>query len=54
MAIITAILYLVGFVCFVMAAFARPEPPWRVNLTAAGLAAWILPALIAALGALGH
>lgn len=40
------LLLLIGFVCFVLAAISVPVP--RVNLTAAGLACWILPALIAA------
>lgn len=42
---LTFLLYLIGFVCFVIAAF---NVAARVNLIAVGLAAWILPALIAA------
>lgn len=37
---------LIGFICFVAAALGASLP--RVNLVAAGLAAWILPALIGA------
>jgi hypothetical protein len=50
MALITCILYLVAFVCFVAAA---ANVPAKFNLIGAGLAAWILPALIVALKALG-
>ena len=35
------ILYLVAFVCFLIAAFAHDRVS-RVNLVAAGLAAWVL------------
>jgi hypothetical protein len=52
LAIISCILYLVAFVCFVCAAARVPSPP-RWDLLAAGLAAWVLPALIAALKGLG-
>lgn len=42
------VLLLLGFVCFVIAAFAVPVP--RVNLVALGLAFWILVPLLTALG----
>lgn len=42
---LTFILLLLGFVCFVLAAFGVPS---RINLIAAGLACWILVPLIAA------
>jgi uncharacterized membrane protein len=40
------ILLVLGFVCFLIAAFWNPQPS-RVNLIAAGLAAWILSAILA-------
>lgn len=40
------ILLVFAFVCFVLAAFWTPAPP-RVNLVAAGLAFWVLAALLA-------
>jgi hypothetical protein len=43
---LTVILLLLGFVLFVLAAAGVPVP--RVNLMAAGLACWILTALIGA------
>lgn len=39
------LLYLIAFVCFAIAAF---NVAARVNLIAVGLAAWVLPTLIAA------
>lgn len=42
--IIPALLF-IAFVFFVLASFWRPEPP-RVNLIAAGLAAWVLAELL--------
>lgn len=43
---LTFLLLLFGFVCFVLAAFGVAAP--RINLMATGLALWILVALIAA------
>lgn len=43
---VTFLLYLIGFLCFIFAAFGVAAA--RVNLVALGLACWILPALIAA------
>jgi hypothetical protein len=39
------LLYLIAFICFVLAAFGVGT---RVNLLAAGLACWVLTAVIAA------
>lgn len=46
MSVIVCLLYLFAFICFVAAA---ANVPMRMNLIGAGLAAWVLPALIAAL-----
>ena len=43
MAILSLILLLIGFVCFGAAAF---NAPTKVNLTAVGLACWILVSLL--------
>lgn len=44
-AVLAFVLYLVAFVCFLIAAFAHDRVT-RVNLVAAGLAAWVLVPLI--------
>jgi hypothetical protein len=46
---VTVILLILAFVCFALAAF---NVTARVNLTAAGLALWILTVLIPALASL--
>jgi len=43
---LTMILLVFSFVCFVLAALWNPAPP-RVNLVAAGLAFWVLSVLLA-------
>lgn len=43
---LTFILLLIGFILFLLAAISIPSP--RINLVAAGLACWILVALIGA------
>lgn len=43
---LTLILLVFGFVCFVLAAIGVPNPP-RFNLIAAGLAFWILTVILA-------
>lgn len=43
------ILLLLGFICFILAAARVPSPSPRPDLTALGLAFWILTALIEAL-----
>jgi hypothetical protein len=48
--VIIVVCYLIAFVCFVAAA---ANVPAKFNLIAAGLAAWVLPALIAALRGVG-
>lgn len=47
---LTTLLLLIAFVCFVLAAFGVAS---RINLMAAGLAAWVLVQLLPALLALG-
>jgi hypothetical protein len=44
---IAFVLYLIAFVCFVAAAIGLSSS--RINLVAAGLAAWVLVALISAI-----
>jgi hypothetical protein len=44
MAIVSVILLLLAFLCFVLAAAQAPIP--RLNLVAAGLALWVLTALL--------
>jgi hypothetical protein len=44
---ISLILLVLAFVCFLLSAFWNPAPP-RVNLIALGLAAWVLSVLLAA------
>ncbi len=43
---LTLILLVFGFCCFVLAAFSIPTPP-RLNLIALGLAFWILTVILA-------
>lgn len=45
MALLVLILLILGFVCFIAAAFGMAA---RINLVAAGLAAWILTAILEA------
>lgn len=47
---LTTLLLLIAFICFVLAAFGVAS---RVNLIAAGLAAWVATHLLPALMALG-
>jgi hypothetical protein len=49
---LTLILLVFAFVCFLLATFWQPSPP-RFNLIAAGLAAWVLSVLLAG-RVLGH
>jgi len=53
MEILVLILLILGFVCFLIAAFA-PTLPSRPALVPLGLAAWILTAIIATAQALQH
>jgi len=43
---LTLILLVFAFVCFALAAFWNPSPP-RINLISAGLAFWVLSAILA-------
>lgn len=43
-AMLTFVLLLIGFICFVLATIGVPVP--RVNLVALGLACWIFTALL--------
>lgn len=47
MTILVTLLLAVAFVAFVVAIF---NPPWRYNLIAIGLAAWVLTDLLPHLG----
>jgi hypothetical protein len=47
MTILVPLLLAVAFVAFVIAIF---NPPWRYNLIALGLAAWVLTELLPHLG----
>ena len=51
MGLVIFVCYLVAFVCFVAAA---ANVPAKFNLIGTGLAAWVLPALIAALKDIGQ
>lgn len=51
--VVTLLLLIIAFVCFLLAAFAhRAAAVTRVNLVAAGLAAWVLVPLLERLVAL--
>lgn len=50
MNVLNLIMYLLAFVCFLLAAFGSPRLPGAtVNMTALGLAFFVVPALVAAI-----
>lgn len=55
MVVLSLILLLFAFVCFVVSAFWLPNPPPpRVHLGWLGLASWVLAEIMARVGSLSH